>query len=108
MELIDVIHGIIQETLKASHPTDVIFGTVTNTAPLSVQLETSMLPIPAEALILTDSVVGRSATVSGTTSDGASYTVVVPVQTDLQVGEKVVMLRCAAGQRFIILSRVRG
>lgn len=105
MELIDVLHQIIQENQKASHPTDLVFGTVISTAPLSVQLETSMLPIPADALVLTDSVIGRTATVSGTTSDGASYTVVVPIQNALQVGEKVVMLRCAAGQRFIILSR---
>lgn len=105
MELIDVLHQIIQENNKATKPTDLCFGTVVSASPLTVQLEMSMLPIPAEALVLTDSVISRSATVTGTTSDGASYSITVPIQNALQAGEKVLMLRCAAGQRFIILSR---
>ena len=106
MELIDVLHSIMQDSLKASKPTDLCFGTVSSVSPLQVTLEMSMLPIPQEALSLTDSVIARSETVSATTSDGATVTITVPIQKALVAGEKVLMLRCGGGQRFVILSRV--
>ena len=60
-------------------------------------LENTMLPIPASALILTDNVVPRSVK----SSDGAT----VQLSRGLAPGERVVMLRGASGQRFIVLSR---
>lgn len=94
-DLIEVIQKIAQDAQEGTKPTDLVFGTVA--AGGAVILENTMLPIPASALILTDNVVSRSVT----SSDGAT----VQLSTGLAPGERVVMLRCASGQRFIVLSR---
>ena len=94
-DLIDVIQKIAQDAQEGTKPTDLVFGTVA--AGGTVILENTMLPIPASALILTDNVVSRTVT----SSDGAT----VQLSTGLAPGERVVMLRCASGQRFIVLSR---
>ena len=94
-DLIEVIQKIAQDAQEGTKPTDLVFGTVATGG--TVILENTMLPIPASALILTDNVVSRSVR----SSDGAT----VQISTGLAPGERVVMLRCASGQRFIVLSR---
>ena len=94
-DLIEVIQKIAQDAQDGTKPTDLVFGTVA--AGGTVILENTMLPIPASALILTDNVVSRSVK----SSDGAT----VQLSRGLLPGERVVMLRCASGQRFIVLSR---
>lgn len=94
-DLIEVIQKIAQDAQDGTKPTDLVFGTVA--AGGAVILENTMLPIPASALILTDNVVPRSVK----SSDGAT----VQLSRGLSPGERVVMLRCASGQRFIVLSR---
>ena len=94
-DLIEVIQKIAQDAQDGTKPTDLVFGTVA--AGGTVILENTMLPIPASALVLTDNVVSRSVK----SSDGAT----VQLSRGLSPGERVVMLRCASGQRFIVLSR---
>ena len=94
-DLIEVIQKIAQDAQEGTKPTDLVFGTVA--AGGTVILENTMLPIPVSALILTDNVVSRSVK----SSDGAT----VQLSTGLAPGERVVMLRCASGQRFVVLSR---
>ena len=94
-DLIDVIQKIAQDAQDGRKPTDLVFGTVAPGG--GVILENTMLPIPASALVLTDNVVPRSVN----SSDGAS----VQLSRGLSPGERVVMLRCASGQRFVVLSR---
>lgn len=94
-ELLDVLHQMVQETVAAQKPADVAFGTVTSASPLSIRVEGTMQDIPAVALILTWPV--TEITVGSTT-----------INQDLQVGDRVVMLRVSKGQRFIVLSRVQG
>jgi hypothetical protein len=94
-DLIEVIQKIAQDAQEGTKPTDLVFGTVA--AGGTVILENTMLPIPSSALILTDNVVSRSVK----SSDGST----VQLSTGLAPGERVVMLRCASGQRFIVLSR---
>lgn len=94
-DLIEVIQKIAQDAQDGTKPTDLVFGTVA--AGGTVILENTMLPIPASALVLTDNVVPRSVQ----SSDGAT----VQLSRGLAPGERVVMLRCASGQRFIVLSR---
>lgn len=103
-DLIDVLHGIMQENMKSGKPTDLCFGTVSKASPVEIQLETTMQPIPAAAIVLTEAVVARS--VTATTSDGA--TVTIEISRALEAGDRVVMIRAASGQRFIVLSRVTG
>lgn len=106
-ELIDILHKIIQESVEGQKPADLVFGTVAALSPLSVTLENTMQPIPEAAIILTEPVIARTVSVTATTTDGARVTVNVPVTEGLKAGERVVMLRCSAGQRFVILSRAQ-
>ena len=102
MDLIDVLHKIQQDGINELNLTDLVFGTVTKTSPLEIQIEGTMQPIPEAALILTDNVKAR--TYEGTTGEGDTFS--VTLSTALTVGEKALMLRCSHGQRFIVISRV--
>ena len=93
MELIETIQKIIQNNEEARKPTDLAVGTVVSINPLSVSTNANMPPVPEQALILTDSVKRR--VVSG-----------IEVQSDLDVGDGVIMLRVMRGQKFIILSKI--
>ncbi len=83
-ELVGVIQQIVQETVQAMKLTDKATGTVLSIAPLSVQTDISMQPIPAAALTLTDTVWGK-----------------------LAAGDRVLMLRVQNGQQYIILSKIQ-
>ena len=102
MDLIEVLQQILQNGITELKLTDLVIGTVVTASPLTIQIDSLMQPIPEEALIKTEAVMPKS--YSGTTSDGASFTAVINV--GIQPGDKVVMLRCQHGQRFIVLSRV--
>lgn len=101
MELIDVLQAISQDGYKGMKPTDLCFGTVASLEPFSVTIEGTMQALPAEALIRTVGVMRKEYT--GRDSDGDSFTVVI--NEGLEVGNRVLMLRCASGQRFIVLSK---
>lgn len=101
-DLLSVLQAINQANYKGMKPTDLCFGTVVQPEPaITIQLEGTMQPIPSAAIVLCDSVRARQTT--ATDSDGD--TVTVTLSEALQAGERVVMLRCAQGQRFVVLSR---
>ena len=56
MDLIEVINQIIQNNTEAQKLTDLAIGTVTSASPLKIQINPNMPPLPAEVLLLTDSV----------------------------------------------------
>lgn len=58
-ELIDVLQKITGNVMNNAGLTDLVIGTVTKTSPLEVTLVSTMLPLPAEVLILTESVVEK-------------------------------------------------
>ena len=100
--LLGVLQAIIQESMRGMKPTDLCFGTVAQPAPdIRILLEGTMQPLPPAAIVLCDSV--RARQVVCTDSNGDSVT--VPLSTALTAGERGVMLRCAQGQRFVVLSR---
>lgn len=103
MDLIEILQTLIQNGVEELKLTDLIIGTIMSVVPYSVTINQYMMPIPQEALIFTSAVMPK--TYSGTTSDGASFTVVI--NEGLQVMDKVIMLRVQHGQRFIILSKVQ-
>lgn len=115
MELIDTINKIIQQNTEAQKMTDLAIGTVASVSPLAITTSANLPPIPAEALILTDSVKKRivHATGTGTGEDTVTHAPVettvgvdVEVQSDLQNGDAVVMLRVLRGQKYIVLSKI--
>ena len=97
--LIDVIQSIIQENVKGQKLSDIAYGTVMQTSPLSIQLQTTMQNIPASALVETVGVKYKQANVVG--GDGGY----VVINEGLSVGDTVVMLRVSGGQRYILLSK---
>lgn len=104
MELIDTINKIIKNNIDAQKPTDLAIGTVVSTSPLSVSLNANLPPLPEQVLILTDVVKNHVVKVyneSGTTEVGRYM-----IKADLQVNDKVLMLRCMKGQTYIILSKL--
>ena len=100
-DLLGVLQQIIQNNMQGMKLTDLCFGTVATADPVTITLEGTMQPIPAAAIVLCDAVKARSVTVT----DSGGYTATVPLSTALTVGERVIMLRCANGQRFVVLSR---
>lgn len=101
-DLLSVLQAINQANYKGMKPTDLCFGTVVQPEPaITIQLEGTMQPIPSAAIVLCDSVRARQTTATDSRGD----TVTVTLSEALQAGERVVMLRCAQGQRFVVLSR---
>ena len=100
-DLLSVLQQIIQNNMQGMKLTDLCFGTVATADPVTITLEGTMQPIPAAAIVLCDAVKARSVTVT----DSGGYTATVPLSTALTVGERVIMMRCAHGQRFVVLSR---
>lgn len=100
-ELIDVLQGIMQDNQEAQKPADVAMGRVVSVSPLSIQVESTMQAIPAAALILTSSVMAKTAVVQG----GEGGTVII--NEGLAEGDRVIMLRVSEGQRYIVLSKVQ-
>ncbi|MEY8339072.1 DUF2577 domain-containing protein [Lachnospiraceae bacterium 62-35] len=100
-ELIDILNSISQQNQNAQKPADVAFGTVVSTAPLSIQVDGSIQPIPSTALILTAAVTARRVNVQG----GSGGTVLV--NEGLSAGDKVIMLRVSKGNRYIVLSKAQ-
>ena len=96
-DLLGVLQQIMQENQQAMKPTELAFGTVVSVGLVDNTAE----PKPEAGLILTDSVVARSAKVQG----GSGGTVVI--NPGLAAGDRVVMLRVQRGQRYIVLSKVQ-
>ena len=101
--LTGVLQTIVQNTMQGMNLTDLSFGTVVSASPLQIAIEGTALIITEIALILTDAVTARSVNITDSNGDTAT----VPLSTALQVGDRVIMIRCAHGQRFIVLSRVQ-
>lgn len=101
-DLLSVLQAINQANYKGMKPTDLCFGTVVQPEPaITIQLEGAMQPIPSAAIVLCDSVRARQTTATDSRGDSVTVT----LSEALQAGERVVMLRCAQGQRFVVLSR---
>ena len=92
---------IIQNVIKGMKLADVSYGKVRRENPLEIELEQTMLPISGEALVLTDSVKKRIEYVDNR-EDGS----IVEVQHNLKAGDRVVMMRAAGGQTYVVLSKV--
>lgn len=127
MELIQALQQIMQKNMQAMQLTNLVIGTVTAESPLEITSNTSMAPLRAGVLYLTEPVIEKKIPIlqhTHTTPDGvtgpALESVVcqedgkpLPVEDGyiilnrkLEVGDKVLMLRVQNGQKFIVLSRV--
>lgn len=100
-DLLSVLQQINQNAYKGMKPCDLCFGTVATANPVTITLEGTMQAIPSAAIVLCEAVQARQTVAT----DSAGDTVTVTLSTALTVGERVIMLRCSAGQQFLVLSR---
>lgn len=83
--MVDAIKQVVMNYLNYANLSDVVFGIVSNTSPMTVKLETSSkLNISEPFLVITDRF----------------------KKEPLSVGDKVVLVRAHGGQRFVILDKV--
>lgn len=59
MDLIDTLHGIVEQSMGAYGLSDLAIGTVTKADPLEVTIREAMAPLPQEVLHLTAAVVEK-------------------------------------------------
>lgn len=128
MDLLETVQSIVQKTVREGFTlTDLVIGTVSKVKPLQITEKNVSDPIPAQALLLTASVVEKKIPVlkhshmvsSGSCGDALSSVVCyengksLPVEDGyiilnrgLADKDKVLMLRVCGGQRYIVLSRI--
>lgn len=129
-ELVRAVKRAAVEAVQAGNPMAVCFGTVVSAAPLQIQVDQKKTLTEAQ-LLLTNSVrdytvdmtvdhrtesISHGHPVTDTYSGGGSA---VPVDHDhpyrgrksfrvhlgLKAGERVVLLRCDGGQKYLVLDR---
>ncbi len=59
MDLIDTLHGIVQDSMGAYGLTDLTVGTVTKASPLEIKIQETMAVLPQEVLWLTSAVIEK-------------------------------------------------
>ncbi len=99
-ELIKIIKKAAVDAVRAGDPMAVKIGKVVTTNPLAIQIN-QKITLQAPQLYLTSAVSDRTVSM---TSDG--ITNIYTVHRSLALGEKVLMLRCEGGQKFIIIDRL--
>lgn len=127
MELSDILHQMMQQSLRAAQLTDLKIGTVTSAKPLEISINPAMGPLKQSVLYLTSGVIEKKLPVlehTHSSADGATGPALsklacyengaaLPVQggylllnRSLAVGDKVLLLRVQSGQKYIVLSRL--
>ncbi len=108
--LLNVIKQAGIHAVEAGNPVAVMFGLVTGTDPLEVNVD-QRFTLTADFLILPERLaryeidLHHSHTYSeGTT--GAALTDKIVIRAGLQTGDKVVLVRMQGGQKFMILDKV--
>lgn len=129
-ELVRAVKQAALEAVQADNPIAVCYGTVTAVGPLEITTDQKLV-LKEELLLLTDNVRDYNvelSTISGSGSaEGPHYTESESggsgyaefashahryqgrkkwkVHNALKMGERVILLRCDGGQRFIVLDR---
>ena len=99
-ELVRLIKRAAVDAVMARDPMCVKIGEVTATSPLAIRIN-QKIHVPAQQLMLTSAVCDHEV---AQTSAGTKNT--VTVHQGLQKGDRVLLLRCDGGQRFIVLDRL--
>lgn len=110
MDLIAAIQTVVKNQLKGAALTDLSVGTVTGIDPLEVTLQASKLTVSGEALLLTGAVIEKKIeSEKHCIENGAALPLeggYAILNRGLEPGDRVLLLRVMAGQRFVVLSRV--
>lgn len=114
-DLVRIFKQAAVDAVNASKPANVVFGKVISDSPLKIQVEQKLILSSAQ-LVLTRNVTDYDVNVTvnwGTTSAGdPSHTHNVTgqkqmtIHNSLVVGDTVVMIQIAGGQKYIVLDRI--
>src|SRR5690606_21681796 len=96
MALVNLIKQASLGAMESSNPVAVMFGTVTKTNPLEVNVE-QRFTLTREFLVLTERLAEYKTTIAGQE---------VVIRKGLQAGDKVILLRVQGGQQYIVWDRV--
>lgn len=96
MALVSLIKQASMGAYNASNPVAVMFGTVTKTNPLEVNVE-QRFTLTRDFLVLTERLTEYRTTVDGNE---------IIIRRGLQAGDKVLLLRIQGGQQYVVLDRV--
>lgn len=96
----DGIKKLALSALENSQPSDLCFGTVTGVAPLAVQVEELKITLGAALVVVPDYLKDWTIPV---TVDGKSGLGVLAWA--LKPGERVILIKKAGGQKYVILGR---
>lgn len=108
-ELVRIIKKAAVDAVHASDPTAIKIGEVISINPLKIKINQKMT-LGKSHLILTDNVRDFSVkmTVENDTNNAIPESIMCKVHRGLNSGEKVILLRCDGGQKFIVLNRLEG
>lgn len=95
-DLLTTIKQAAVAAVNASNPLTVMFAAITKINPLEVLVD-QRFALDADFLVIPESLTEQSITV-----DGIKYV----IRKGLQLGDKVILLRLAGGQQYVVLDRV--
>ena len=122
-DFIKTVQAAALNAVEAGKPTSIIFGTVQSTSPLTVFVD-AKLTIPEKAIVLSRNVTDFDTEVTvvwrteNTSGGGGGYDAFsshshaitgrkpIRVHNALKSGEKVILIRMAGGQKYLIIDRV--
>lgn len=111
--MLNTIKQAATEAVEAGKPVNILFGEVTNSDPLEVNVD-QRFTIDADFLIVPESLTRYEVDLKhdhAYTDDGASGTTgealteKIVIRRGLEVGDKVILLRMQGGQRYLIVDR---
>ncbi len=117
-EMIRAVKRAAIDAVNAQKPCNVFFGTVTKADPLEILVEQKMT-LTAAQLVLSRNVTKHEIEVEFTPEvwftepeslhkHGIKGRKRLTLHNELKAGEKVILLRCAGGQSFVVIDRVGG
>jgi len=109
MSLLDVIKRASVDAIEAANPVAVLFGVVTKTAPLEINVE-QRFTLTEEFLVFTERIRRYQVNIEHTHPSGIGIGPApeqrVVVRHGLSVGDKVVLLRVQGGQKYVVLDKI--
>ena len=109
-DIVGIVKKAAIEAVEASKPVNLLFGTVTSVAPLTIQVDQKTI-LTAAMLVLCESVVDHweDVTVSFAGENNIKVTgrKKVKIHGGLKPGETVLLARMQGGKKFAVIDRIK-
>lgn len=113
--LVELMQKISADTQRAGQPTDIVYGKVINVSPVSIMIDQKTI-LTSDFLILTKSVtkhqVDMNFSCNTEDEEGHSHKInfssQVTINNQLKTNDKVIMIKQAGGQNYIVLDKIGG